>query len=157
MISTSLSPTRMGMKEASPRSRSKRALSEALFHHSITQGQEHMKKVRHGNCDQNAPNESALHIVAPFAPPKLVSPVTSPLHSPSTSPGGPIQVTLDLTVPVPQMPHMRTSSIGLDMIDGSNADVQQTHPHNILMEDPDILAGCKALLCFSHGLNRLTA
>eukprot|EP00536_Pseudo-nitzschia_multiseries_P002165 jgi/Psemu1/235432/estExt_Genewise1.C_280167 len=163
MTSTSFSPTRSRMKVASPRSRTKRVLSEASFQPSCFQGQEKMKKVQYGHFDEERPNESTLHIVAPSVPLNVVSPATSPLHSPSTSPGGQLQVTLDLTIPPtsPQLPPMTTSrstnSSGSTVISSNCNDIQQTHQHNILMEDPDILAGCRALLCFSHGLNRLTA
>lgn len=161
LMTKSTSFSRSGIQEAAPRSRTKRALAVTSFRHSCIQGRQHMKKIRHGHCDHNKGNESTLHIVAPFAPPKLVSPVTSPLHSPSTPPSGTLKVTLDLTVPASKLPTRNMSATtngSVSSVVSSSNGIHQAHRNNThTTEDPDILAGCRALLCFSHGLHKLTA
>ena len=153
-------PTGPATNNASPRPTTKRALSVSSFHSCPKSQQQPIKKVRHGIFNHSSKgHESTLHIIAPLATPKLVSPVTSPLHSPSTSPSAALQVTLDLTVPPPQFPSTSTSTrTSDDMISSSNDSIHQTHQNRTTyLEDPDILAGCRALLCFSHGLHSLTA
>jgi len=120
--------------------------------HSNTRDRQLVKKMHHIIFDSDNDNERALHIVAPLPRPKLVSPVTSPLHSPSVSPYDAPNVSLDLTVPPLQFPS--ATSITNRMINSD--DIHHAHQNRIYYEDPDVLAGCKALLCFSHGLHSLT-
>jgi hypothetical protein len=154
-----LSPKGASVNVASPRSKSKRGFFDSSFQQSYHGSQQHpLKKSRTGALG----NESALHIDAPPAAPTLVSPIASPLHSPSTSPRDNLQVTLDLTVPKPPLPMTSTSTpkttTNENASSSSNSDdIQQSHRNLPYSEDPDILAGCKALLCFSHGLHSLTA
>jgi len=142
------------------RNKSKRAMFESSFQQFCHDSQQPMKKVRRGGFSNTEDNERALHIDVPPVTPKLVSPMTSPLHSPSTSPSVVVQVTLDLTVPTSQFPRASLSTTnGIDLsVPSSNKDgIQQAHRNHSYSEDPDILAGCRALLSFSHGLHSLTA
>jgi len=159
----SLSPKSSSTNTASPRNKSKRGLFESSFQQSCHGSQQPIKKVRHGGFNSIKRNENALHIDAPSMTPTLVSPMTSPLHLPSTSPSGVLQVILDLTVPTPQFPRTRmitpktTNEIASSVIGSNNDGIQQAKRNHSYSEDPDILAGCRALLCFSNGLRSLTA
>lgn len=156
-------PRRPSISDEVPRSKSKRTLPESSFQQSCHGNEQPIKKVRLGVLSNNKNNESTLHINAPSAIPKLVSPMTSPLHSPSTSPNNALQVTLDLTVPTPQFPRTGKSSLekkngtDSDTINNSTDGVQRVYQNHIYSEDPEFIAGCRALLCFSHGLRSLTA
>ena len=103
--------------------------------------------------------QNALRIDAPSIGPTLVSPITSPLHTPSTSPSDAPQVSLDLTVPTKQIPRTLTpensTEFAVSNTDGMQQQANRRNPS--YLEDPDILAGCRALLSFSHGLHSLTA
>jgi len=153
-------PKRSSMTNTFQRNKSKRAMFESSFQQFCHDSQQPMKKVRRGGFSNTEDNERALHIDVPPVTPKLVSPMTSPLHSPSTSPSVVVQVTLDLTVPTSQFPRASLSTTnGIDLsVPSSNKDgIQQAHRNHSYSEDPDILAGCRALLSFSHGLHSLTA
>jgi hypothetical protein len=160
---TELSPKRSSVDMSFPRNKSKRALSESSFQQSCIGSQQPLKKVRHGGFNNIKSNESVLHINAPSVTHTLVSPITSPIHSPSTSSSDALQVTLDLTVPTSQFPRTSmstpktTNEIASSVISGYSDGTQLAHRNHSYPEDPDILAGCKALLCFSHGLHSLTA
>jgi len=159
----SLSPKTSSMNIASPRNQSKRSLFESSIQQTCHGSQQPMKKVRHGDFNNTKGNDSLLRIDAPPVMPTLVSPVTSPHHSPSISPSGALQVTLDLTVPTPQLPGTSMSTpkpaneIGSSWISSNNDVIQHARRNHSYPEGPDILAGCRALLCFSHGLHSLTA
>lgn len=159
----SLTPKRSSVTVTSPGNKSKRAIIESSFQQSSHGGQQQVKKFRHRGLTDTKANESALHIDAPPITPKLVSPIISPLHSPSTSPNDALQVTLDLTVPTHQLPRSSTSTpkkkneMIPSVLDSSNDTSQQDHRNPSYPEDPDILAGCRALLSFSHGIHSLTA
>lgn len=101
--------------------------------------------------------QNALRIDAPSMGPPLVSPITSPLHTPSTSPSEAPQVSLDLTVPTQQIPRTLTPENSTEFAATDGMQQQANHRNSSYLEDPDILAGCKALLSFSHGLHSLTA
>ena len=97
-----------------------------------------------------------LRIDAPSMAPTLVSPMTSPLHTPSTTP---TEVSLDLTVPHPQFSMANTIEATNEPTSTEiySSTPQSYRNHSSYLEDPDILAGCRALLSFSHGLHSLTA
>eukprot|EP00533_Pseudo-nitzschia_delicatissima_P011159 CAMPEP_0116110250 /NCGR_PEP_ID=MMETSP0327-20121206/17804_1 /TAXON_ID=44447 /ORGANISM="Pseudo-nitzschia delicatissima, Strain B596" /LENGTH=138 /DNA_ID=CAMNT_0003603387 /DNA_START=442 /DNA_END=858 /DNA_ORIENTATION=+ len=137
----SFSPKRLGI--VSPRNT--KPTKREFFESSL-----HLQKVR----------QKALRIDAPSMGPTLVSPITSPLHTPSTSPSDAPQVSLDLTVPTPQLPRTLTPENSTEFAVSNTADGMQqqaNHRNPSYLEDPDILAGCRALLSFSHGLHSLTA
>ena len=153
-----VSPKRSSMNiVAAQRNKSKQSPFESSYGQSCQQSQHPIKKVRHGA------SENALHIDAPSMTPTLVSPITSPLHTPSTSPSGDLQVTLDLTVPTTKLPRTSLSAPKTKNDDASTAissnkdGIHQAHLNLSYSEDPDILAGCRALLSFSHGIHSLTA
>jgi len=158
-----LPPKASSVTIASPGNQSKRALFDSSFLHSSHSSQQPMKKIRHGGLSNRKGDGSALHISASWVTPTIVSPVVSPLHSPSTSPNDDLQVILDLTVPTTQLPRTsRSTPKPMNEITssafGSNNDIIQPGHRNIsYSEDPDILAGCRALLSFSHGIYSLTA
>ncbi len=146
VLTKAMSPKRPSLSVVSPRNnKSKRGLFQL---ESLQMQQSPMKKVRHGAFKAN---EGALRIDAPT--PTLISPITSPLHTPSTSPNDAPQVSLDLTVPTPQ--YSRTNTITPETTNEiANTEM---HRNRTYLEDPEILAGCRALLSFSHGLHSLTA
>lgn len=141
----------------------KRTFVESSFPQSSHGSQQQMKKFRIRESSDTKVNESSLHIDAPPITPTLVSPVTSPLHSPSISPNDTLQVTLDLTVPTPKLSRKSISmpkpanDIVSSMLGSNNDTIQQDHRKHSYSEDPDILAGCRALLSISHGIHSLTA
>jgi hypothetical protein len=98
--------------------------------------------------------ERTLHIIAPSSS-RLVSPATSPLHSPLVSPNSAPKVTLDLTVPPSRQFPSATSTTTTTNSMISSDDIHHAHQNHTYNEDPDVLAGCRALLCFSHGLHSL--
>lgn len=140
----SISPKLASLNVVSPRNH--KSIKRGIYESQLPQScQPPMKKIRHGVPSKG--KQGTLRIDAPSMAPTLVSPMTSPLHTPSTSPSD-LQVSLDLTVPHPQYSTaLKSSSIY------SNSD----RNHSSYLEDPDILAGCRALLSFSHGLHSLTA
>jgi len=154
----SLLPSNSSIDIASPKNKTKRALYESSFQQTCNGGQSMIKKVKYGDFTNIKGTENALHIDAPSAIPTLVSPVTSPLHSPSTSPSDTMQVTLDLTIPTSQFstPNLG-NAIPSRAMKGINDNIHQAQRNQSYSEDPDIIAGCRALLCFSHGLHSLTA
>jgi HSF-type DNA-binding len=91
-------------------------------------------------------------------PPKVVSPRTSPLHLP-TSPrdGDEPKSILDLTVPLAKA----TATAGTRRSSNRFSPQQEKRPDRQQMtntDDAEVLAGCRALLCFSQGLqSSLTA
>lgn len=144
----SISPKRASLNVVSPRNH--KSIKRGIYESQLPQScQPPMKKIRHGIPSKG--KQGVLRIDAPT----LVSPMTSPLHTPSTSPSDDtLQVCLDLTVPHPQYSTApRSGAIS------SNSDaIPQSHRNqSSYLEDPDILAGCRALLSFSHGLHSLTA
>jgi len=145
------SPLQVESSMSNVPSKIKRTLSVPSSHPNARDRQL-VKKMHHIIFDIDKDNERTLHIVAPLPRPKLVSPVTSPFHSPSVSPHGAPNVSLDLTVPPLQFPS--ATSFTNSMINSD--DIHHAHQNRIYYEDPDVLAGCKALLCFSHGLHSLT-
>lgn len=155
---SSLSQTSSVMKEAYSRRRTKRSVSDSSSRESSSDDERQMKKVRNAHFLHHAGNQRILHVAAPVATPNLISPIASPLHSPSISPNHEPQVTLDLTVPVPRLPRMRANmSSTMDSL-GSNVIItRKNDDKDTYIDDPDVLAGCRALLCFSHGLHSLTA
>mmetsp|Transcript_27020 Transcript_27020/g.63433 ORF Transcript_27020/g.63433 Transcript_27020/m.63433 type:complete len:315 (+) Transcript_27020:93-1037(+) len=157
----SLTPNKLTL--ISQGNKSKRAIIESAFQESSHRSQQQMKKFRQTSSNDTKANESVLHIDAPPITPTLVSPSISPLHSPSISPNDALKVTLDLTVPKPQIPRTSISTqknmneIGSNL-SGSNINTSQPDHRNLsYSEDPDILAGCRALLSISHGIHSLTA
>ena len=159
----SLSPKRVSMSIVSQRNnKSKREIFESALQQSCLGSQQPVKKVRLGAFNNTKGSESALRIAAPSNTPTLVSPITSPLHTPSTSPSDTLQVSLDLTKPT-ESQILRTNTletkneIAATMISSNSEVIQQAHWNRSYLEDPDILAGCRALLSFSHGLRSLTA
>jgi len=154
---TELSPKRSSVDIAFPRNKSKRMLSESSFQQSCIGSQQPLKKARHGGFNNIKGNDCALHINVPSVTPTLVSPITSPIHTPSTAPNDALQVTLDLTVPRASMSMPKiTNEIASSVVSSNSDGTQQAHWDHSYPEDPDILAGCRALLCFSHGLHSLT-
>jgi len=159
----SLSPKRSSTSALSQKVKSKRTFLDVSAQDSSNGSHHPIKKVRMGALNNTKDDESVLHINAPSMKPTLVSPVTSPHHSPSISPSGAPQVTLDLTVPTPQYQRTITSSlkatneIASTVIRNVKDDVQQAQKNHSYSEDPDIIAGCRVLLSFSHGLRSLTA
>lgn len=146
-------PKRASLNVVSPRNHksTKRGIYESPL---LQSSQPPMKKIRHGPPGKG--KHGILRIDAPSMAPTLVSPMTSPLHTPSTTP---TEVSLDLTVPHPQFSMAKT-------IEATNEPTstelyssipQSYRNHSSYLEDPDILAGCRALLNFSHGLHSLTA
>ena len=159
----SVTPSKSLLTVTSPGNKSKRAIIESSFQQSSHGSQQQVKKFRHRGLNDTKANESALHIDAPPITPTLVSPSISPLHSPSISPNDALKVTLDLTVPKHQL--SRTSintqknmnEIGSSLSGNSIDSSQPDHRNLSYPEDPDILAGCRALLSISHGIHSLTA
>jgi len=132
-------------------SKIKRTLSVPSSH-SNAGDRQLVKKMHHVIFNGDKNNEMTLHIVAPLPRPKLVSPATSPVHSPSVSPHGAPNVSLDLTVPPSQFSSATSTTNSVI----NNVDIRHARQNRIYHEDPDVLAGCRALLCFSHGLHSLT-
>ena len=89
-----------------------------------------------------------LHTCRPsMDPPNVVSPRTSPLHSPTTPRvDDETKIILDLTVPPNKItPSFRPTH---------HHSTQQHHAHHTTYnDDAEVLAGCRALLCFSQGLH----
>ncbi len=151
-------PKRASLNIVSPRNHksTKRGIYESPLLPSF---QPPIKKIRHGPPGKG--KQGTLRIDAPSMAPTLVSPMTSPLHTPSTSPtsNDTLQVSLDLTVPHPQFSMANTieatnEPTSTEIYSNTNATYRNPSAY---LEDPDILAGCRALLSFSHGLHSLTA
>jgi hypothetical protein len=121
---------------------------------------QHLIKNNHSDIsNSNNDNERrTLKIVAPVSVPQLISPATSPLNSPTVSANksntgavpNKLLVSLDLT----HSPSHEFSSHNC-LINSSDG-IYHAQQNLTYSEDPDVLAGCRALLCFSHGLHSLT-
>ena len=153
--STTTSSLQVGAPMDNTPSKIKRTISISSSY-SDSGDQQSDKKGHYGVFNIDKDNERTLHIVAPSSL-RLVSPATSPLHSPSVSPNGAPKVMLDLTVPplhqFPSATSTTTTTTTNSMI--SSDDIHHAHQKHTYNEDPDVLAGCRALLCFSHGLHSL--
>jgi hypothetical protein len=149
---TTASSLQMGASMDNTPSKIKRTISMSSSC-SDSGDQQSDKKGHYGVFNIDKDNERTLHIVAPSSS-RLVSPATSPLHLPSVSPNGAPKVTLDLTVPPSrQFPSATSTTTTNSMI--SSDDIHHAHQNHTYNEDPDVLAGCRALLCFSHGRHSL--
>jgi hypothetical protein len=143
--STECSSRRIGLKAPKVSDKKKRSVStESLSPTSTPAAAKYLEK---------APKKSRIRTMVEQTahrpavnPPTVVSPRTSPLHSPSThyyqdEP----KVILDLTVPpVNITPSSRHSH--------RYPPEQVTLPQATSNDDAEVLAGCEALLCFSQGL-----
>ena len=148
---TTTSSLQMGAPMDNTPSKIKRTISMSSSY-SDSGDQQSDKKGHYGVFNIDKDNERTLHIVAPSSL-RLVSPATSPLHSPSVSPNGAPKVMLDLTVPpLHQFPSATSTTTTTNSMISSD-DIHHAHQKHTYNEDPDVLAGCRALLCFSHGLH----